>query len=89
MKQTLDTILDGLFAERAQNISICLSHDDTDDLCSEMIEDLDSGTSVQYDGHSYRDVPLRAGEFVRSHVQFTKSEADAAETLYLDFIAAE
>ena len=82
---------DRLEAEGPADIAIYLTHDDIDDLCGEMIAELDAGTSVPIIQDRYRGHPYYAVEDDDSFVAFVDGVTKKREQEHLcdQAVAAE
>ena len=82
-RRRLDAILDRLEAEGQADVAIFLTHDDIDDLCGEMIAELDAGTEVPITQDRYRGHPYYAIDDEESFVAYIDRVTRKREQDYL------
>ena len=82
-RRRLDAILDRLEAEGQADVAIFLTHDDIDDLCGEMIAELDAGTEVPITQDRYRGHPYYAIDDDESFVAYIDRVTRKREQDYL------
>ena len=82
-RRRLDAILDRLEAEGQADVAIFLTHDDIDNLCGEMIAELDAGTEVPITQDRYRGHPYYAIDDDESFVAYIDRVTRKREQDYL------